>query len=115
MSFKYPGNSGDSYALRNVSFKIGAGQLCVLVGFNGSGETSHLNFQSIIAEEHSGKSTLLKLLNRLYDPTEGCILIDGHDIKSLKLADLRHCMSVLFQDYTHFPLSVCRLQFLSSS
>jgi len=53
-----------------------------------------------------GKSTILKLLNRLYDPTEGVILIDGRDIKTLKLMDLRLCISVLFQDYTHFPLSV---------
>lgn len=53
-----------------------------------------------------GKSTILKLLNRLYDPTEGKILIDGLDICSLRLSDLRNCVSVLFQDYTHFPLSV---------
>ncbi|KAF8491288.1 P-loop containing nucleoside triphosphate hydrolase protein [Gautieria morchelliformis] len=87
VSFKYPGSS--SYAIINVSFKIEPGQLCVLVGFNGS-----------------GKSTIFKLLNRLYDPTEGRILVDGHDIKTLKLADLRRCISVLFQDYTHFPLSI---------
>lgn len=43
---------------------------------------------------------------RLYDPTEGQILIDGQDIRTLKLADLRQAISVLFQDYTHFPLSV---------
>ncbi|KAF8588476.1 P-loop containing nucleoside triphosphate hydrolase protein [Ramaria rubella] len=89
VSFKYPGADDDSYAIRNVSFKIGPGQLCVLVGFNGS-----------------GKSTVLKLLNRLYDPTEGSILIDGRDIKTLRLSDLRRCISVLFQDYTHFPLSI---------
>ena len=53
-----------------------------------------------------GKSTVLKLLTRLYDPTEGEILIDGRDIRKLKLEDLRRCISVLFQDYTHFPLSV---------
>ena len=54
----------------------------------------------------SGKSTILKLITRLYDPTEGEILIDGRDVRSLKLGDLRNAMSVLFQDYTHFPLSV---------
>ena len=43
---------------------------------------------------------------RLYDPTEGTILVDGQDIKTLRLADLRRAMSILFQDYTHFPLSV---------
>ena len=54
----------------------------------------------------SGKSTILKLLTRLYDPTEGIILVDGNDIRTLKLEDLRLAISVLFQDYTHFPLSV---------
>lgn len=54
----------------------------------------------------SGKSTILKLITRIYDPTEGEILIDGRDIRLLKLQDLRRVTSVLFQDYTHFPLSV---------
>jgi ABC-type multidrug transport system fused ATPase/permease subunit len=48
----------------------------------------------------------LKLLSRIYDPTEGTILIDDRDIKTLKLTDLRAAMSILFQDYTFFPLSV---------
>ena len=43
---------------------------------------------------------------RLYDPSNGVILINGHDIKSLKLEHLRRAVAVLFQDYTHFPLSV---------
>ncbi|EIW86264.1 P-loop containing nucleoside triphosphate hydrolase protein [Coniophora puteana RWD-64-598 SS2] len=87
VSFQYPGTDG--YALRNVSFKIEAGQLCVIVGVNGS-----------------GKSTILKLISRIHDPTEGEILIDGRDIKTLKLADLRQAMAILFQDYTHFPLTI---------
>ncbi|KAG1777301.1 P-loop containing nucleoside triphosphate hydrolase protein [Suillus placidus] len=87
VSFRYPG--AEKYALRDVSFKIGAGQLCVIVGTNGS-----------------GKSTILKLVSRIYDPIEGTILIDNRDIKTLKLADLRDAMSILFQDYTHFPLSI---------
>ncbi|KAF9478549.1 P-loop containing nucleoside triphosphate hydrolase protein [Pholiota conissans] len=87
VSFSYPGS--DAYALRNVNFKLERGQLCVIVGNNGS-----------------GKSTILKLITRLYDPTEGTILIDGIDIKTLRLADLRRAISVLFQDYTHFPLSI---------
>ncbi|KAF9242363.1 P-loop containing nucleoside triphosphate hydrolase protein [Melanogaster broomeanus] len=87
VSFRYPGT--ERYALHNVSFKIGAGQLCVIVGVNGS-----------------GKSTILKLISRIYDTTEGTILIDDQDIKTFKLADLRHAMSILFQDYTYFPLSV---------
>ncbi|KAG2743753.1 P-loop containing nucleoside triphosphate hydrolase protein [Suillus brevipes Sb2] len=87
VSFRYPG--AEKYALRDVSFKIGAGQLCVIVGTNGS-----------------GKSTILKLVSRIYDPIEGTILIDDRDIRTLKLADLRDAMSILFQDYTHFPLSI---------
>jgi ABC-type multidrug transport system fused ATPase/permease subunit len=87
VSFHYPG--ADRVALRDVSFNIGAGQLCVVVGVNGS-----------------GKSTILKLISRIYDPTEGTILIDGRDIKTFRLADLRAAMSILFQDYTQFPVSM---------
>ncbi|KAI0820602.1 P-loop containing nucleoside triphosphate hydrolase protein [Trametes gibbosa] len=87
VSFKYP--STENYALQNVSFRIVPGQLCVIVGANGS-----------------GKSTILKLIVRLYDPEEGQILLNDHDIRTLKLKDLRQAISVLFQDYTHFPLSI---------
>jgi ABC-type multidrug transport system fused ATPase/permease subunit len=59
-----------------------------------------------VGENGSGKSTILKLIARLYDPTEGTILIDEKDIKTLKLDDLRRATAVLFQDYTLFPLSV---------
>jgi ABC-type siderophore export system fused ATPase/permease subunit len=45
----------------------------------------------------------------LYDPTEGTILLDGHDIKTFRMEDIRRAMATLFQDYTLFPLSV-RLQ-----
>lgn len=48
----------------------------------------------------------MKLISRIYDPTEGTILIDNRDIKTLRLADLRAAMSILFQDYTQFPLSI---------
>lgn len=65
-----------------------------------------LNAQVIVGKNGSGKSTILKLIARLYDPTEGEIFIDNQDIRTLKLADLRRATSVLFQDYTHFPLSV---------
>ncbi|KAH8834804.1 P-loop containing nucleoside triphosphate hydrolase protein [Flagelloscypha sp. PMI_526] len=78
-----------NFALQNVSFTIQQGQLCVIVGANGS-----------------GKSTILKLIARIYDPTEGEILIDGQNIKNLKLVDLRNALACLFQDYTHFPLDI---------
>ncbi|KAF8724831.1 hypothetical protein AX14_008579 [Amanita brunnescens Koide BX004] len=87
VSFRYPDT--DRYALRNVSFKIETGQLCVLIGANGS-----------------GKSTILKLITRIYDITEGQILIDGVDIRKIRLDDLRRSISVLFQDYTLFPLPI---------
>ena len=87
MSFRYPGS--DQLALDNVSFTLTPGQLCVIVGANGS-----------------GKSTILKLAVRLYDPSAGTILLGGHDVRTLRLADLRAAIAVLFQDYTHFPLSI---------
>ncbi|KAG2057231.1 P-loop containing nucleoside triphosphate hydrolase protein, partial [Suillus hirtellus] len=85
--FQYPGQ--DRCALQNVSFKIKAGHLCVVVGVNGS-----------------GKSTILKLISCIYDPMGGTILINDHNIKTLKLADLHATMSMLFQDYSQFPLSI---------
>ncbi|KAH9983361.1 P-loop containing nucleoside triphosphate hydrolase protein [Russula compacta] len=87
VSFQYPGSK--SYALHHVSFRVQQGQLCVIVGFNGS-----------------GKSTILKLAARIYDATEGTIRINGRDIRELKLDDLRRSIAVLFQDYTLFPISV---------
>lgn len=107
VSFKYPGT--DRYALKDVSFTLRPGQLCV--GYNLI-STLHrpdpnLSRQVIVGSNGSGKSTILKLIVRLYDPDEGQILLGGHDIRTLKLFDLRQAISVLFQDYTHFPLTVC--------
>ncbi|KAH7099509.1 P-loop containing nucleoside triphosphate hydrolase protein [Auriculariales sp. MPI-PUGE-AT-0066] len=87
VSFQYPGS--DSWALRDMSFKVERGSLCVIVGTNGS-----------------GKSSILKLITRLYDVTEGEILIDGRDIKTLRLRDLRAVVSTLFQDFKLYPLSI---------
>ncbi|KAH9030697.1 hypothetical protein EDB85DRAFT_1891504 [Lactarius pseudohatsudake] len=52
------------------------------------------------------KGTILQLAARMFDPMEGSILIDGHDIKTLRLAVIRRAMAILFQDYTLFPLSI---------
>ncbi|TRM62953.1 P-loop containing nucleoside triphosphate hydrolase protein [Schizophyllum amplum] len=87
VGFRYAGS--EAWALRHVSFRVGRGQLCVILGANGS-----------------GKSTALKLISRVYDPTEGEIFIDGKEIRQLKLDDLRRAISVLFQDYTLFPLNI---------
>ena len=62
--------------------------------------------QVIVGSNGSGKSTILKLITRLHDPEEGEIFFGGHDIKTLKLHDLREAVSVLFQNYTLFPLTV---------
>ena len=67
---------------------------------------SSLCQQVIIGSNGSGKSTILKLVARIYDPSEGIILVNGQDIKTLHLVDLRRAMAVLFQDHTHFTLSV---------
>ena len=67
---------------------------------------SSLCQQVIIGSNGSGKSTILKLVARIYDPSEGIILVNGQDIKTLRLTDLRRAMAILFQDHTYFPLSV---------
>ena len=68
--------------------------------------------QVIVGSNGAGKSTILKLAVRLYDPDEGEILLGGQNIRNLKLNDVRQAMSVLFQDYTHFPLSVGSISFM---
>ncbi|KDQ19844.1 hypothetical protein BOTBODRAFT_152372 [Botryobasidium botryosum FD-172 SS1] len=87
VSFRYPGAKQN--CLQDVSFTIKPGQLCVIVGANGE-----------------GKSTIVKLINRMYDCDEGKILFDGKDVKSFKLADLHKRISVLYQECHHLPVSV---------
>lgn len=83
VSFKYPGS--DAYALRNVSMKFKIGQRLAIVGQNGS-----------------GKTTFIKLLCRLYDPTEGEILLNGIDIRKYNYAEYMSLFSVVFQDFKLF-------------
>jgi len=87
VSFKYPNAS--EYALKNVSFSIKKGDRIAIVGKNGA-----------------GKTTMIKLLLRLYDPTHGKILINGVDIAEYDLSSLRRVASVLFQDYSLYAFSV---------
>ena len=87
VSFKYPNAS--EYALKNVSFSIKKGEHIAIVGNNGA-----------------GKTTMIKLLLRLYDPTHGKILINGVDIAEYDLSSLRRVASVLFQDYSLYAFSV---------
>ena len=87
VSFKYPGNDHD--ALRNVSLKLTIGQRLAVVGVNAS-----------------GKTTLIKLLCRLYDPTEGVITLNGIDIRKYDYREYMSLFSVVFQDFKlfSFPL-----------
>ncbi|KAF7375311.1 Lipid A export ATP-binding/permease protein MsbA [Mycena sanguinolenta] len=89
VSFAYPGGKSKENAIRNVSLKIPAGHLVVVVGANGS-----------------GKSTIIKLLNRLYDVDSGEILVDGTPIQNYRLSDLREVQAMLCQDHKLFPLSI---------
>lgn len=68
----YRYHNSDDWALRHLSFTIKPGETVALVGHNGA-----------------GKSTIAKLLGRLYDPTEGAIFIDGHDIREYDPSELR--------------------------
>ncbi|MGY6529415.1 MAG: ABC transporter ATP-binding protein [Cyanobacterium sp.] len=76
-------------ALQNIDFTVKAGQKVAIVGHSGS-----------------GKSTLANLMLRLYDPTQGSILIDGQDIRRYTLASLRSQISVVLQDSVLFASSV---------
>ncbi len=80
VSFKYPGT--DTWALRHVSLKFQVGRRLAVVGQNGS-----------------GKTTFIKLLCRLYDPTEGQILLNGIDIRKYRYDDYIAISSVVFQDF----------------
>lgn len=81
VSFKYPGS--DTYALSHVSIKFKVGQKLAIVGMNGS-----------------GKTTFIKLLCRLYDPTEGVILLNGIDIRKYNYHDYMQIFSIVFQDFS---------------
>lgn len=85
VSFKYPGS--ERYALRHVNMKFQVGKRLAVVGMNGS-----------------GKTTFIKLLCRLYDPTEGEILLNGIDIRKYRYDEYMDLFSVVFQDFKLFAL-----------
>ena len=87
VSFKYPGS--DNYALRNVNMKFEIGKRLAVVGMNGS-----------------GKTTFIKLLCRLYDPTEGEILLNGIDIRKYNYREYMDIFSVVFQDFKLLSLKL---------
>jgi ATP-binding cassette subfamily B protein len=86
VGFRYP--DAERWAVRHLSFELHAGEVLALVGENGA-----------------GKTTLVKLLTRLYDPDEGRILLDGHDLREYDLEALRGNMGVIFQDFVRYNLS----------
>jgi ATP-binding cassette subfamily B protein len=86
VGFRYDGT--EHWALRHLDFTLRAGEVLALVGENGS-----------------GKTTLVKLLARLYDPDEGRILLDGHDLRDYDLGDLRANIGVIFQDFVRYHLT----------
>ena len=87
VSFKYPGS--DTYALKNINLKFVIGERMAIVGKNGS-----------------GKTTFVKLLCRLYDVTEGCIKVNGIDIRKYDYKDYCNLFSVVFQDFQIFAFPV---------
>ncbi|EWH00317.1 ABC transporter ATP-binding protein [Halomonas sp. BC04] len=87
VGFHYPGT--DKPVLHNIDLSIRPGQIVALVGANGSGKTS-----------------LIKLLCRLYDPTSGRIILDGVDIREYGLEEYRRVFSVIFQDYGCYAATV---------
>lgn len=87
VSFRYEGTTAD--VLTNVNLKVKAGQYMALVGSSGT-----------------GKSTLCSLIPRFYDVTEGCIKIDGRDIRNMELRSLRNHIGIVQQDVYLFAGSV---------
>ena len=86
VSFAYPGTT--RLVLKNFNFHLHPGERVALIGENGQ-----------------GKTTIVKLITRLYDPTDGQILIDGIDLRDYDLEDLCHEIGVIFQDYMRYEMT----------
>jgi ATP-binding cassette, subfamily B, bacterial len=86
VSFVYPGTN--RRVLSNFNFTLSPGERVALIGENGQ-----------------GKTTVVKLITRLYDPTEGQILLDGIDLREYDLADLHAEIGVIFQDFMRYEMT----------
>jgi ABC-type multidrug transport system fused ATPase/permease subunit len=90
VSFRYPSESSDNpMVLQDLSFRIRPGEKVAIVGMNGS-----------------GKTTMIKLLCRVYDPTEGSILINGQDLRDIHVDDWQQAIGILFQDFPVYNLTI---------
>ena len=91
ISFEDVGFSYDSgrCALRHISFNVPAGTTVGIIGKTGA-----------------GKTTLVNLLTRFYDPTEGVIYLDGNDLKTYRIPDVRNQFSIVLQEPVLFPTSI---------
>jgi ATP-binding cassette subfamily B protein len=87
VGFRYPGATG--WALRHISLHIAKNESLALVGHNGA-----------------GKTTFIKLLTRLYEPSEGRVLLDGKDLRAWDPEALRRRIGVVFQDFNQYQLKV---------
>ena len=85
VGFRYP--NSERWAVRNLDFHVDVGERIALVGENGA-----------------GKTTITKLLARLYDPTEGRITLDGVDLREYDLDQVRASIGVIFQDFVRFDM-----------
>jgi len=86
VSFTYPG--GSEPVLRGLRLRINAGERIALIGENGQ-----------------GKTTIVKLLTRLYDPSEGRILLDGVDLREYDPKDLASEIGIIFQDFVQYEMT----------
>jgi ATP-binding cassette subfamily B protein len=86
VSFRYPGSS--RLVLDRLNFQLRPGERVALIGENGQ-----------------GKTTIVKLITRLYDPTEGQILLDGVDLRDYDLEDLYGEIGVIFQDFMRYEMT----------
>jgi ATP-binding cassette, subfamily B, bacterial len=86
VSFAYPGSP--RLILNNLNFTLHCGERVALIGENGQ-----------------GKTTIVKLITRLYDPTEGQVLLDGIDLREYSLEDLYKEIGVIFQDFMRYEMT----------
>ena len=86
VTFAYPGNQ--RHVLEQLDFRLAPGERVALIGENGQ-----------------GKTTIVKLLTRLYDPTAGRILLDGVDLRDYSIEDLNSQVSVIFQDFMRYEMT----------